>query len=59
MKIFTCRVPTGTKASEFDPFPASEKATKLGCTCPAQTLWPEQLRFASDCPLHELVKVPN
>jgi hypothetical protein len=54
-----CNIPEGTTASEFDPFPASEKAIKLGCTCPHQEGWPKWLEFDLDCPVHQLEKVPH
>ena len=57
MKHIMCSVPKGTRASEFDPFPASERAIKLGCICPHQIYWPDSLEFEQDCPVHQLEKV--
>lgn len=57
MTIITCRIPPGIKTKDLDPFPSSAKARKLGCICPEQRLWPEQLKFSSDCPVHELEKI--
>ncbi len=59
MNLITCNFDPETKPSEFDPFPGSDKAVKLGCTCPEQKWWPGQLRFAVDCPVHELEKAPH
>lgn len=57
MTTIVCNVPPETKEEDFDPFPGSEKAIHMGCTCPDQRRWPKQLHFASDCPVHELEKV--
>lgn len=54
VSVIYCAVPKGTMAREFDPFPASEKAIKQGCTCPHQTEWPKHIAFDSDCPVHDL-----
>lgn len=57
--VIKCAVPHGTLPSEFAPFPGGDEATRLGCTCPHQPLWPQEIRLASDCPVHELERVPN
>lgn len=59
MTIVVCEIPPETKARDFDPFPGSEKAIRLGCTCPEQRKWPEELHFADDCSVHELEHVGN
>lgn len=61
MNYVTCTLPDGTKPSEFDPFPGSAKAQKLGCTCPEdQAASPlRRITFAVDCPIHELEHVKN
>jgi hypothetical protein len=59
MSVFVCDIPPDAKARDFDPFPWSEKAIGLGCTCPEQRRWPEQLHLSSDCPIHELERVPS
>lgn len=51
----TCQLPDGVKESDFtDPLPGSEAAFSRGCTCPIQYRWPHALRFALNCPLHQL-----
>lgn len=59
MSLIVCSIPPETKARDFDPFPGSDKALKLGCTCPEQRWWPEQLKFSADCPVHELERAPS
>lgn len=59
MTIIVCEIPPQAKPEDFDPFPGSRKAVERGCTCPEQRWWPGQLRFASDCPVHELERAPS
>ena len=43
---------------QFGPmgFPGSEEAFEQGCTCPQNQPWPGLFNFASDCPVHEVVR---
>jgi hypothetical protein len=57
--IIECAIPASATPKDFDPFPGSEKAIRLGCTCPHQPFVPGKIRFDADCPVHELVRSPT
>lgn len=57
MTEIVCNIPKDAAPRDFDPFPGSDKAIKLGCTCPHQKFTPGQIRFDADCPVHELEHV--
>lgn len=57
--VVVLALPPGTKVADVSPFPASDAAIEQGCTCPEQTLWPDRLWVALDCPVHELERVPS
>ena len=59
MSILCCNVPSGTKESDFNPFPGNEIARRSGCTCPDQSLANGQIRIDTDCPLHKLERATN
>lgn len=53
-QFITCRLPPGYENHRDDPFPGSDKAAGMGCTCPVEQPWPGGNVFASDCPIHQL-----
>lgn len=52
----TLTLPREDKNWRPDPFPGSDEAFKLGCSCPANQPWPGALIFAANCPVHELTR---
>lgn len=54
-KIIMCYIDPRTKPSDYHPFPGSMDARMRGCNCLMQQWWfSGELRFATDCPVHEL-----
>jgi hypothetical protein len=52
--IITCSLGAESAFFRPDPFPGSAAARAKGCHCPEEQPWPGGLKFASDCPVHQL-----
>lgn len=57
--IITCELPEGKERWRPDPFPGSDDAVRAGCNCPNVQPWPGALRVTTDCPIHDVKKVPH
>ena len=58
-EIVTVSLPPGMETWKPDPFPGGDAAIDLGCTCPVDQPHPGKLRFATDCPMHELERADH
>lgn len=59
MTVMRCDVPAEFQGWCPEPFPGSEAAFKMGCTCPQNQPWPGALPFDLSCPVHELERVKS
>jgi hypothetical protein len=55
-QIVTCKLPAGEQHPH--PLPGSLEAALDGCMCPAEQP-AGSVSYATDCPVHELMKVPS